>query len=78
MNSYPLYLSQIASGEQVTICRIEENDHAMDRLKAMGLCLGRQVEVVLQGNPLVIRLLGARIGVSGCLAKRILVERRVS
>jgi len=76
MNATKLRLNQISSGEQVTVCGLEENDLTMDRLKAMGLCLGRQVEVVRQGNPLVMHLLGARIGLSGRLAKKILVERR--
>jgi hypothetical protein len=42
---------------------------------AMGLCVGREIEVVRQGNPLIIRLLGARIGVSGRLVRRVVVER---
>jgi Fe2+ transport system protein FeoA len=42
---------------------------------AMGLCSGRRIEVVRQGNPLILRLLGARIGVSARLARHIIVER---
>jgi Fe2+ transport system protein FeoA len=42
---------------------------------AMGLCVGREIDVVRQGNPLIVRVLGARIGVSGRLARRVIVER---
>lgn len=50
----------------------------MARLMAMGLCVGRQIEVVRQGNPLIVRLLGARVGLSGRLAHQIIVERSAS
>jgi Fe2+ transport system protein FeoA len=69
-------LDQIASGTVVTVCQVQGKDHAMDRLQAMGLCVGRQMEVVRRGNPLVVHLLGARLGLSGHLAKRIIVTHR--
>ena len=69
-------LDQLASGARVVVRRIEGSDAAMSRLMAMGLCVGREIEVVRRGNPLVIRLLGARVGLSGRLARRIIVEWR--
>lgn len=68
-------LSHVASGTRVTVRRIDDRDDALSRLMAMGLCEGREVEVVRQGNPLILRLLGARIGISGRLAQRIVVDR---
>jgi Fe2+ transport system protein FeoA len=50
----------------------------MLRLMAMGLCVGREIAVLRHGNPLIIQLLGARVGLSGVVAHRIIVERRVS
>jgi hypothetical protein len=41
----------------------------------MGLCAGREVEVVRKGNPLILQMLGARIGVSERVADHILIER---
>jgi Fe2+ transport system protein FeoA len=48
-------------------------DEAMQRLMAMGLCVGRAIEIVRQGNPLILRILGARIGVSNRLARHVVV-----
>jgi Fe2+ transport system protein FeoA len=55
--------------------RIDAGDAAVQRLVAMGLCVGRELEVVRQGNPLIVRMLGARIGIAGRVAKHILVAR---
>lgn len=68
-------LNQLPSGTQVTVCSIASDANGMARLMAMGVCIGRQIEVVRQGNPLIVRLLGARVGISGRLAEGIIVER---
>lgn len=68
-------LSHVDSGTRVTVLRIDDIDDALARLMAMGLCVGRRLEVVRQGNPLIVRLLGARVGISGRLAQRIVVDR---
>jgi len=44
------------------------------RLKAMGLCAGRRVQLVQRGDPMILRALGIRIGLSRRLAERVLVE----
>ena len=69
-------LDELPSGARAIVHRIERTDDALQRLMAMGLCAGREVEVVRQGNPLILRLLGARVGISGRVARHILVERR--
>jgi Fe2+ transport system protein FeoA len=46
---------------------------ALVRLMAMGVCAGRRVMLVRRGDPLVLRVLGARIGVSSRLAERVRV-----
>jgi Fe2+ transport system protein FeoA len=68
-------LSELPSGTRATVHDIETSDHAIHRLMAMGLCVGREIEVVRQGNPLILRVLGARIGVSSRLARHVFVER---
>lgn len=68
-------LNQLPSGTRVTVCHVASDANGMARLMAMGVCVGRQIEVVRQGNPLIVRLLGARIGISGRLAEGIIVER---
>jgi Fe2+ transport system protein FeoA len=68
-------LSELPAGARATVHGIETADDAIRRLMAMGLCVGREIEVVRQGNPLILRLLGARIGVSSRLARHVFVER---
>ena len=54
--------------------RIETEDDSMNRLQALGICLGRQVELVKRGDPLIVRVFGSRLGISARLANRVLVE----
>jgi Fe2+ transport system protein FeoA len=44
----------------------------------MGLCAGRGVEVVKRGDPMIVRVLGTRIGLSAALARHALVESHVA
>ncbi|MDF3128643.1 FeoA family protein [Kiritimatiellaeota bacterium B1221] len=44
------------------------------RLKAMGICLGRTLEVLKAGDPLIVKVYGTRIGLSARLAEEILVR----
>lgn len=68
-------LDELPSGTHGLVHHIDAADAALHRLMAMGLCVGRKVEVVRQGHPLILGLLGARIGVSERLARHIIVER---
>lgn len=68
-------LDQVTAGTCCTVDSIESGEIAIQRLMAMGLCVGRQIEIIRHGNPLIVRLLGARIGVSARVAHQIVVER---
>ncbi len=67
-------LDQLPSGTRGIVQRIDSADAALHRLMAMGLCPGRDIEVVRQGSPLILRLLGAHIGVSSRVARQIVIE----
>ena len=69
-------LDQLPTGARAIVRHIENNDNGLQRLMAMGLHVGREVEIVRHGNPLILRFLGARVGVSSRLAQHILVEHR--
>lgn len=68
-------LHELPSGTRAVVRHIEPADDSLRRLMAMGLCVGREIEIIRQGNPLILKLLGARVGISGRLARHILVER---
>lgn len=63
----------LAPGVCATVAQIDAPDADMDRLKAMGVCVGRRIEVIQRGDPMIVRVLGSRLGVSRRLAKRIVV-----
>jgi len=54
--------------------RIETDSEEVQRLKTLGLCVGRQIEVVKSGDPLIIKIFGSRIGLSASLASRVWLE----
>ena len=47
----------------------------LDRLRAMGVCEGRHVEVLKGGDPMILRVFGSRLGVGRALAARVAVAR---
>ncbi|OHE77440.1 MAG: hypothetical protein A2107_14450 [Verrucomicrobia bacterium GWF2_62_7] len=67
-------LNELPSGSRGVVHHIETAETALHRLMAMGLCVGREIKVVRQGNPLILGLLGARIGVSSRLAHHVVVQ----
>jgi Fe2+ transport system protein FeoA len=50
-----------------------EADDAV-RLKSLGVCVGRRVQLVKGGDPLIVRVLGARVGLSARLAAGVVVR----
>ncbi len=54
--------------------RVETDDEETKRLKTLGVCVGRRVELVRAGNPLILKIFGSRLGLSAELAARVRVE----
>jgi len=54
--------------------RIETDGDDVQRLKTLGICVGRRLEVVRSGDPLVVRVFGSRLGLSASLASRVWLE----
>ena len=53
---------------------VDTDDEATQRLKTLGVCVGRRVELVRTGDPLILKIFGSRLGLSAELAKRVQVE----
>jgi Fe2+ transport system protein FeoA len=53
---------------------IETDDEETQRLKTLGVCSGRRVELVRGGDPLILKVFGSRLGLSATLAERVHVE----
>lgn len=76
----------VPSGKKLSLCELgvnqvglivevnEPDEVQSDRLKSLGLCIGRRIELLKQGNPMILRVLGSRIGLARRLAERITVD----
>jgi Fe2+ transport system protein FeoA len=53
---------------------IATDDEDTNRLKTLGVCVGRRVELLRSGDPLILKVFGSRLGVSAELAARVQVE----
>ena len=54
--------------------RIETEGDDIQRLKTLGICVGRRLEVVRTGDPLIVKIFGSRLGLSASLASRVWLE----
>ena len=70
-DSHPL--SDAEAGVVFEVCRIQAGDEDTIRLKRMGICEGRQVQLEQAGDPLILRVVGCRIGLSRRLASQVQV-----
>ena len=53
---------------------IATEDEDTERLKTLGVCVGRRIELIRAGNPLILKIFGSRLGISAELASRVQVE----
>ncbi|GEM_PF-4686484 len=68
-----LHLSHVEAGSCVRILEVSSPTHEA-RLKAMGLCRDRRLQIVKQGKNLLVELYGTRVGLARELANGIEVE----
>jgi Fe2+ transport system protein FeoA len=71
-------LPRLRSGHCAIVRDVRSGHDDIHRLQAMGICRGREVLLVRSGDPLIVRVLGSRIGVSARLAAHVEVEARVA
>jgi Fe2+ transport system protein FeoA len=67
-------LDRIRPGHCGLVCEVEAGDAEVDQLKSMGVCLGREVMLIRAGDPLILKVMGTRIGLSARLAARVRVS----
>lgn len=53
---------------------VSTDDEDTLRLKTLGVCVGRRLELVRVGDPLILKIFGSRLGLSAELARRVQVE----
>lgn len=66
-------MSELRKGARGRIVRVVGQTAEATRLKALGVCEGRSIEVLRTGDAWVVRVLGSRIGISRELASSVLL-----
>lgn len=62
-------VTELQKHECAIVSEVTAQDQETERLKSMGVCVGRTVELIQKGDPLIVKVFGSRIGVSSRLAK---------
>lgn len=66
-------LSALPAGAHARVAQLNAHSDDLRRLQALGVCVGRRLQLVKNGDPLIISVIGARIGLSARLAAEVLV-----
>ncbi|TWU02355.1 FeoA family protein [Stieleria varia] len=66
-------LSEASVGE-LLCCGITANEACHIRMKSLGICEGRRLELLSNGDPMIVRVAGSRIGLSRSLAASVSVS----
>ena len=67
-------LSELPPRTCAIVSRIETESEDIQRLKTLGVCVGRRIEVIKRGDPLIIRVFSSRLGMSASLAALVWLE----
>jgi ferrous iron transport protein A len=67
-------LNELPPQQCAVVRRIETEGDDVQRLKTLGICVGRRIEVIKTGDPMIVRVFGSRLGLSTALASRVWLE----
>ncbi|MCO6047113.1 ferrous iron transport protein A [Aeoliella sp. ICT_H6.2] len=73
-STQPARLSEAPAGGVFRVVRVDAESQDADRLKAMGVCRGRRLSLIQNGDPLIVCVVGSRVGMSSRLADTVYVE----
>lgn len=68
-----LHLDQIKPEHCGLVAAVQAGEEEIERLKSMGVCVGRRLMLVRPGDPMIVKVLGSRIGISARLANRVMI-----
>ena len=71
-------LSGLSAGRCGRVVSVDVSAVDLERLEVMGLCFGRMVRVIKAGDPMIVRVLGTRIGLAAALAAGVHVRPETS
>ena len=65
---------RLDAGECGLICHIDGNHEDIERLKTMGVCLGRRLHMVKAGDPMIVSVMGTRLGIAARLSRHVFLR----
>jgi Fe2+ transport system protein FeoA len=71
-------LSAMPVGGCGRVVSVDVSAADLERLEVMGLCAGRVVCVIKDGDPMIVRVLGTRIGLAAALAAKVRLRPEAS
>lgn len=71
---YEQRLDKLPARQCAVVRRIETDGDDMRRLKTLGICVGRRIEIIKPGDPMIVRVFGSRLGLSASLASGVWLE----
>ena len=71
-------LAEVSLNSTVQVAAIDLPPEDEPRVKTMGLCIGRHAQLLQAGDPLIVAIAGAHVGMSRRLATGILKHARPS
>ncbi len=69
-----IQLDNLQLGQCGLIQQLDLSDSEDKRLRTMGICPGRRAWLVRRGDPMILKIMGTRIGLAAELAQRVTVE----
>lgn len=72
--SHTIRLDALAVGQCGLIHDLDMGNNDDKHLRSLGICPGRRVWMVRRGDPMVLRVMGTRLGLAAELANKVTVE----
>lgn len=67
-------LNRLSLGQCAVVHHVDLDEDSDKRLRTLGICPGRRVWMVRRGDPMVVKVMGTRIGLAAALAQGVTVE----
>ncbi len=71
---YCIRLDELQLGQCGMVCGLDLSESDSNRLKTLGICPGRRVWLVRHGDPMILRVMDAKVGLGDSLARQVTVE----
>lgn len=67
------HMAQLKPGQWATIIEVQTGASDRMRLMGLGICVGRRVKILKDGDPMILQVYDSRIGLSARLGRRVIV-----